>query len=136
MITGISHITLVVKDLERTATFLVRIFGAEEVYSRDSTVKYLLIGKLWIALNKGEPLSERTYNHIAFKIAENDMDMYIARIKDVGAEIRPERPNRTRIAGEGRSIYFYDFDNHLFELHTGTLSERLAGYSQGNGMEA
>jgi len=136
MITGISHITLIVKDLARTATFLVRIFGAEEVYSRDSTVKYFLIDKVWIALNKGEPLPQRTYNHIAFQIADEDMDMYIARIKDVGAEIRPERPNRTRIAGEGRSIYFYDFDNHLFELHTGTLSERLAGYSQGNGMEA
>ena len=30
--------------------------------------------------------------------------------------------------GEGRSLYFYDFDNHLFEIHTGTLSQRLAGY--------
>ncbi|MDP3309636.1 MAG: FosX/FosE/FosI family fosfomycin resistance thiol transferase, partial [Polaromonas sp.] len=24
--------------------------------------------------------------------------------------------------------YFYDFDNHLFELHTGTLDERLRQY--------
>ena len=135
MIIGISHITLIVKDLERTADFLERIFGATEVYSRNSTVKYFLIDKLWIALNKGEPLSERTYNHIAFQIAEKDMDIYIERIKDVGAEIRTEHPDRTRIAGEGRSIYFYDFDNHLFELHTSTLSERLAGYSQRKTME-
>ncbi len=26
---------------------------------------------------------------------------------------------------EGQSIYFYDYDNHLFELHTGNLAMRL-----------
>lgn len=40
------------------------------------------------------------------------------------------KPERSRIIGEGRSIYFYDFDNLLFELHTGTLSERLACYKK------
>ena len=38
------------------------------------------------------------------------------------------REGRARVAGEGRSIYFYDFDNHMFELHSGTLNERLARY--------
>ena len=31
---------------------------------------------------------------------------------------------------EGRSLYFYHFDNHLFELHTGTLDERLRSYTE------
>ena len=35
---------------------------------------------------------------------------------------------RDRVEGEGRSIYFYDHDNHLFELHTGTLEMRLESY--------
>jgi len=35
---------------------------------------------------------------------------------------------RSRVEGEGKSIYFYDFDNHLFELHTGTLAGRLKLY--------
>ncbi|MCL2574665.1 MAG: VOC family protein [Defluviitaleaceae bacterium] len=128
MISGISHITFIVKDLEYTAQFLIKIFDAKEVHSKDNTIKYFLIGDLWIALNKGEPLSERTYNHIAFKIQECDIDNYIARIKEAGAEIKSGRPNRK--ASEGRSIYFYDFDNHLFELHTGTLSERLKSYTK------
>lgn len=42
------------------------------------------------------------------------------------------REGRSRIEGEGRSLYFYDYDNHLFELHTGTLSERLKSYDEYN----
>ena len=121
MITGISHITLVVQNLERTAAFLECIFDAKEVFSNTVT-KYFLINDLWIALNKGNSLSERTYNHIAFAIKDDDYDKYISRVNKANAEVVQ---GRTRSNGEGRSIYFYDFDNHLFELHTGTLDERL-----------
>jgi catechol 2,3-dioxygenase-like lactoylglutathione lyase family enzyme len=31
---------------------------------------------------------------------------------------------------ERESSYLYDFDNHLFELHTGTLEERLKRYME------
>jgi len=47
-------------------------------------------------------------------------------LRKLGVEIGPPRH---RVEGEGESLYFYDFDNHLFELHTGTLEERLARYS-------
>ena len=133
MISGISHITLIVKDLERSALFFEKIFGAKEVYSSGNNTfslsreKFFLVNDIWICIMEGEPLTERSYNHIAFKIDEKDFDDYLARINAAGAEIRPTRP---RIAGEGRSIYFYDFDNHLFELHTGTLQERLACYRE------
>ncbi|MDR2182997.1 MAG: FosX/FosE/FosI family fosfomycin resistance hydrolase [Clostridiales bacterium] len=133
MISGISHMTFIVSDLERSALFFEKIFNAKEVYSSGdkafslSREKFFLIGDIWICIMEGPPLTERTYNHIAFKIDESDFDNYLGRIRGIGAEIRPERP---RIPGEGRSIYFYDFDNHLFELHTGTLPERLACYDK------
>ena len=73
----------------------------------------------------GEPLTERSYNHIAFKINEDEVDNYLAKLKNMGIEVKPSRP---REAGEGYSIYFYDYDNHLFELHTGTLEQRLQAY--------
>lgn len=132
MILGISHITFIVADLERSALFFKNIFGANEVYSSGyntfslSEEKFFLIDNIWICIMKGDPLSERTYNHIAFHIDESDVDSYIARIQASGATLIQDRP---RVTGEGRSIYFYDFDNHLFELHTGTLSERLKSYS-------
>jgi len=131
LIAGLSHITFIVKDLNRTTLFLEKIFGATTVYS-SSTSKYLLVNDLWIALNTGEPLSERTYNHIAFKVEDSDFDEFVERIKDIGAEIVQ---GRTRLDDEGRSVYFYDYDNHLFELHTGTLSKRLACYSQSERVE-
>lgn len=71
---------------------------------------------------KGDSLSERTYNHVAYKVSEKDFETYVHRIKKLGLDIRKER---SRIEGEGESIYFYDFDNHLFEIHTGTLRSRL-----------
>lgn len=126
--TDISHMTFVVRDLDKTAAFFESIFSAKTVHS-SSTAKYLLINDLWIALNKGDSLSERTYNHIAFKVEDCDFDKYIERIKEVGADIVQ---GRERHENEGRSVYFYDYDNHLFELHTGTLSERLNCYQKEN----
>ncbi|MBC2152612.1 FosX/FosE/FosI family fosfomycin resistance thiol transferase [Listeria innocua] len=131
MISGLSHVTLIVKDLNKTTTFLEEIFDAEEIYSSGddtfslSKEKFFLIAGLWICIMEGESLQERTYNHIAFQIQAEEMDEYIERIKSLGMEIKPER---SRVKGEGRSVYFYDYDNHLFELHAGTLEERLKRY--------
>ncbi len=130
---GISHITFIVKDLVKATQFFKIIFDAEEVYASGdrmfsiSKEKFFLIGGQWIAIMEGESLRERTYNHTAFKIKEEEFSLYEARVKALGVDYRPPR---TRVAGEGQSLYFYDFDNHLFELHTGTLAERLKRYAE------
>ncbi|MFN6540516.1 MAG: FosX/FosE/FosI family fosfomycin resistance hydrolase [Nostoc sp. EkiNYC01] len=131
MIQVISHITFIVRDLEKMKKFLTFIFDAQEVYSSGertfsiSKEKFFLINDLWIAIMDGEPLSEKTYNHLAFKITEQDYELYAARLKSLGVEVNE---GRSRVEGEGRSLYFYDYDNHLFELHTGTLNQRLQRY--------
>ena len=131
MISGLSHMTFVVKDLDAATKFWVDIFDAKEVYaSGDKTFseareKFFLVGDIWVCIMEGTPLTKRTYNHIAFRVSDDDFDSYVQRIKDAGAEIKTGRP---RVEGEGRSVYFYDFDNHLFELHTGGLKERLMRY--------
>lgn len=132
MIESISHITFLVKDVKRTADLFRFIFNAEEVYDSsdknfsESYEKFFLVGGTWIAIMEGNSVSERSYNHIAFKIPESDFDDYLWKVRKFGLEIIE---GRNRIEGEARSIYFYDYDNHLFELHTGTLSERLSSYS-------
>ena len=131
MIEGLSHITLIVKDLKRTTDFLIRIFDAKEIYESAekkysySKEKYFLINGLWFAIMEGKPLSEKTYDHVALKVSEIDFEKYEERVRSSGVDVLEGRP---RINGEGKSLYFYDYDNHLFELHTGTLDQRLDLY--------
>lgn len=134
MIQGISHITFIVSDLEKMTKFLTAVFGAEEVYSSGeqafsiSEEKFFLINGLWIAIMKGETLPTKTYNHVSFKINEEDFDLYVDRVRSQGVDVKS---GRSRLEDEGRSLYFYDYDNHLFELHTGTLNQRLQTYRNG-----
>jgi fosfomycin resistance protein FosX len=134
MIQGLSHLTFIVRDLDRMEAFLTTVLGAEKVYDSGkatfslSKERFFVAGGLWLATMEGEPLPSRTYNHVAFKIEESDYDELLGRIHSLGLEIRESRP---RVEGEGRSIYFYDDDNHMFELHTGALDERLTRYARG-----
>jgi fosfomycin resistance protein FosX len=134
VIEGLSHVTFVVRDLERMTRILIDIFGAQEIYASGQETfsiareKFFQVGDLWIAVMEGEPLPSRTYNHVAFKIEDADFEAYEAKVKAMGLEIRQPRQ---RVPGEGRSLYFYDDDNHLFELHTGTLADRLERYAKG-----
>jgi catechol 2,3-dioxygenase-like lactoylglutathione lyase family enzyme len=133
MIKSLSHITFIVKDLEKMGHFLSTIFDAEEVYNSAgkkisiSAEKFFIVGDTWIAVMKGEPLLERSYNHVAFKVSDSEFDEYVSRVKQLGLKVKP---GRDRVDGDSRSIYFYDYDNHLFELHTGTLQDRLLRYSK------
>ncbi|WP_425279922.1 VOC family protein [Enterococcus faecium] len=89
--------------------------------------KFFLVKDLWIAVmqNSSNKLP-KTYNHIAFKIDEQDIDSFVSKIQMLGLTVEP---GRSRVKDEASSIYFYDYDNHLFELHTGTLQERLKSYN-------
>jgi catechol 2,3-dioxygenase-like lactoylglutathione lyase family enzyme len=131
-ITGISHITFIVRNLDAMSKFLCEGLGAEQIY--DSTKKnfsisrerFYVIGGIWIAAMEGEPPKDRSYRHLAFKVSEQELAEIESRLQVLGVEIKPPR---ARVEGEGQSLYFYDFDNHLFELHTGTLEDRLQRYA-------
>jgi len=133
MIDGLSHITFIVSDLDKMEVILMKVLDAKKIYdSGDRTYslskeRFFNIGGIWVATMEGESLRDKTYNHVAFKMAVEDYDKKLQRIQALGLEVRE---GRSRVDGEGRSIYFYDFDNHMFELHSGTLQERLRWYSE------
>jgi fosfomycin resistance protein FosX len=131
-IQGLSHITLIVQDLDKTSRLLCEGLGAKEVYDSApknysvSREKFHLLGGVWLATMQGEP-DARSYRHVAFKVDEQALPLYDAKLRALGVEFKPAR---SRVPGEGLSLYFYDFDNNLFELHSGTLEERLARYAR------
>ncbi|WP_371437449.1 FosX/FosE/FosI family fosfomycin resistance hydrolase [Polaromonas sp.] len=133
-IEGVSHITFIVRDLDRMAELLCEGLGAQEVYDSKaknfslSREKFFVLGGTWIAAMEGASPAERSYRHLAFKVSEQEPPEFERRLRALGAEVKAPRP---RVEGEGRSLYFYDFDNHLFELHTGTLAQRLQRYAEG-----
>ena len=137
MIERLSHITFIVQNLDRMEEILVSVLGARKIYdSGDNTFsvsreRFFLAGEeaapVWLAVMEGDSLPTRTYNHVAFKISEADYAACLMRVQSLNLEVRE---GRSRVTGEGRSIYFHDHDNHLFELHTGTLAERLQRYAQ------
>lgn len=132
-VNGLSHITFVCKDLERTAKMFQGVFGAKEVYCSGnktfsiSKEKFLQVANIWIAIMEGEPV-EKTYNHVAFQVSDKELDKFEAKVRSFGLTILP---GRKREGAEGRSLYFYDYDNHLMELHTGDLNTRLRYYNHG-----
>ncbi|APH24759.1 TPA: FosX/FosE/FosI family fosfomycin resistance hydrolase [Clostridium botulinum] len=133
MIECISHITFVVKNLDKTTQLFKELFNAKEVYYSGETKhslfkeRFFILGSQWIAVMEDANILNRTYHHIAFKILDSDVDNYLNKIKTLNLELKPPR---RRVSGEGYSIYFYDYDNNLFELHTETLEKRLASYTK------
>lgn len=133
MIEGISHVTFVVKTLDKTTELFKEIFDAKEVYysgdKKHSLFKerFFIIGNQWIAVMEDDNIINRTYHHLAFKISASDVDSYLDKIKALNLELKPPRE---RVSGEGYSIYFYDYDNNLYELHTETLEKRLSTYKE------
>lgn len=129
---GVSHLTFIVRDLDRTSELFRSTLGASEVYdSADrqfslSREKFFLLGGVWLAFMQGEPV-ERSYRHVAFAVDDAELELYESRLISAGVEVKPPR---ARVEGEGRSLYFYDFDDNLFELHTGTLQQRLERYER------
>ena len=108
MITGISHITLSVRDVDRSFHFYVDTLMMKPL-ARWSKGAYLLAGDVWLCLTLDErtrasPLPEDS--HIAFSVTGSQFDKAAARIRASGAAIWQD--NRS----EGASLYFVDPDGH------------------------
>lgn len=126
MITGLNHMTLSVRDVERAWRFYVDLLGCRPV-ARWPKGAYLLAGDLWLALvlddhTRAGPLPE--YSHLAFSVPAADFAALAGRIQAAGAVIW--QANWT----EGESLYFLDPDGHKLEIHASDLKARLCAARQ------
>lgn len=122
MIQGINHITLAVRDLDKSFTFYTEVLGFQPLASWNKGA-YLLAGKSWICLildseTRTEPLDE--YTHTAFTVSEMEFQRLSERILRSGT--KQWQKNRS----EGKSLYFLDPAGHKLEIHAGGWHSRLA----------
>ncbi|RCV88357.1 fosfomycin resistance glutathione transferase [Billgrantia montanilacus] len=122
MVTGINHLTLAVRDLERSFAFYTRVVGLEPIV-KWAQGAYLLAGDDWICLSlddetRSGPLPE--YTHVAFSVDAEAFAVCSEAIREQGTTIWKEN------CSEGDSLYFLDPDGHKLEIHSGNLESRLA----------
>ena len=122
MISGLSHITLSVRQLSRSYSFYVDMLGCRPI-ARWPRGAYLTAGDLWLCLimedcTRSGPLPEYTY--FAFHVADDVFDELADRIRSSGATIFQDNVT------EGPSLYFLDPGGHKLEIHIGDLASRMS----------
>lgn len=122
MLDTISHIALVVKDSSRTATLFKDLFGAVVVVRKDvdgHEETYVRLGRTWFVLAQAEVVRPRSGDHIAFSVSKSTLLETAEKLKRMNMEFF--------LARSDTALYFFDYDNHIFELDTTDLDRELAG---------
>src|SRR6516162_539284 len=120
MLESISHIALVVKDSARTAALFQDLFGARVVEREDEEghlETFVKLGGIWIVLVSAPVERARTGDHIAFHTTPEILEATVSKLQGMGREFIRARSNS--------ALYFFDYDDHVFELDTEDIEKEL-----------
>lgn len=120
MLEAIGHIALVVKEPARTAALFRDLFGARAVEREDAEghlETFVRVAGTWIVLVGASVQRVRTGDHIAFRATPEILEATAAKLQAMGREFIRAR--------SGRALYFFDDDDHVFELDTEDLDTQL-----------
>ena len=126
-ITGLDHLVLRVRDLERMIDFYVGVLGAEVLWRRpDIGLVHLKVGSDLLDLvpvdgtlgKKGGAapgVEGRNLDHFCFRVEPFDQATIVRHLSDHGVAIGEIR-ERFGAEGTGISIYLADPENNIVEL--------------------
>ena len=123
MISGLSHATFAVSNLERSIHFYGDVLGLKALVRWD-TGAYLSAGDFWVSLALDKAATEATnnssYSHTAFAVPPE----YFRTLRE---KLLAHDAEEWQInSSPGESFYFLDPDGHKLEIHARTLPDRLA----------
>jgi catechol 2,3-dioxygenase-like lactoylglutathione lyase family enzyme len=121
MLTGLNHLTLSVRDLDRSVIFYRNTLGLR-LHARWDRGAYLSAGDLWLCLSLDAAAATGAggYTHYAFSISKQDFPAFATGLRMAG--VAEWQQNRSA----GDSLYFLDPEGHRLEAHAGSLAQRLA----------
>ena len=122
MIESLSHIALVVKDPARTAALFRDLFSARAVERQDEEghlETFVRLGGTWIVLVAAPVQRTRTGDHIAFRATPEILEATVAKLQAMGREFIRARADK--------ALYFFDYDDHVFELDAEDIDQELGG---------
>lgn len=119
MLTALNHITLAVKDLDKSFDFYKNILGLKPICKWDKGA-YFLLGDFWFCLNvDSKRLPTECYTHYAFSVSPENFPTMSETIIASGIYIFKENTS------PGDSLYFLDPDGHKLEIHTSNWQTRM-----------
>lgn len=122
MLDKIGHIALIVKDSSKTATLFKDLFGAAILARKDvdgHEETYVRLGRTWFVLAQAEVVRPRSGDHSAFSVSMPTLLGTAEKLRRMNIEFF--------LARSDTALYFFDYDNHVFELDTTDLDRELAG---------
>jgi len=120
MLDSISHIALIVRDPPRTAALFTQLFEVDVRVRKDEQdhdETFIKLGGVWFVLVQGDVDRPRSGDHIAFRVSKEVLERTKAKLTAGNREFV--------LIPSGTRLYFFDYDNHVFELDTGELEEEL-----------
>lgn len=119
MLTGMNHITMAIKDIDKSFLFYRDVLGLRPLVKWDKGA-YFLVGDFWFCLNVDKNrLPNPCYTHYAFTVLREQFDKLCKVIIASGAEIFKDNTS------PGESLYFLDPDGHKLEIHVGNWKSRI-----------
>jgi catechol 2,3-dioxygenase-like lactoylglutathione lyase family enzyme len=125
MITGLNHITLAVKEIEKSFSFYHKVLGFTPLCRWEGSAYFLVgnpnqLGCLWFCLDRDVSRQETSCStHYAFSVSQEDFRAMSERIINSDAIIFKENTSL------GNSLYFLDPDGHKLEIHVGSWETRV-----------